>query len=237
MHNDLFFDEIFPTGYWENLKTREYPTDPHNMFGDGQIFEFLIEKFRPEYIIEVGSWKGHSANFMADIARKNDIAAKIVCVDTYLGASEHWLIPELKSELHIEYGQPTILERLIGNTIARGNDGVIFPFPLDAHAAANVFKRKAFRADMIFIDAAHDYGNVTRDLNNYWDLLAEHGVMFGDDYQYFEVANAVHDFAKEKNIKVLVGARKWLFYPDWLVRKEFPSSFDLRSSFDGWTHP
>ena len=74
MPNDTFFETFFPHGYWQELAANTYRMSDHSFCTDGPVFSYLIELTRPQTIIEVGSWHGHSANAMADLpgARPHD---------------------------------------------------------------------------------------------------------------------------------------------------------------------
>jgi hypothetical protein len=64
---------------------------------------------------------------------------------------------------------------------------------------------------MIYVDAAHEYDAVKRDLTNYYDLLSPRGLLIGDDYIYWDgVTRAVNDFAKERKIRVVGNGYKYL---------------------------
>ena len=60
------------------------------MGSDHSVFRRALSEIRPSLIVEVGSWKGASAIHMADLARELDLAAEIVCIDTWLGNWQHW---------------------------------------------------------------------------------------------------------------------------------------------------
>jgi len=237
MSNNDFYELCFPPDYWEKIDRSSLIEDPHSMFGDSETFDWLIRATKPDSIIEVGSWKGHSANFMADICRSIDKIPKILCIDTFLGAVEHWCLPGEIKNLHLKNGRPTILERFQANTIARKNQDIIFPFPIDSDNAAQVLSHYDFKADLIFIDAAHDYDDVTKDIVNYWKLLAENGVFFGDDYQYEPLRRAVHDCATQLGVQVIVSQRKWMFFNQGLANCVFPHGYSLRLSPENWVHP
>lgn len=236
MSNRDFYDAIFPN-FWQDVDRSSLVEDANSMFADAETFAWLIKTVRPKQIIEIGSWKGHSANYVIDMCRENDIDARIVCVDTFLGGPEHWLLPGAIETLHRKNGQPTILNGFLANTIARKNVDRVFPFCLDSTAASFVFAHFDFKADMIFVDAAHDYDAVVRDVMNYYPLLSEIGVMFGDDYQHKPLADAVHDCAKNLGLEVLVHSRKWILMNEALVRKCTLENIQLRKSFEGWIHP
>lgn len=237
MPTNDFFDNFFAADFWTTIKRRSFPTDHHSMFGDEETFRLLIERFRPSTIIEVGSWKGHSANFMADLCKRGGIQARILCIDTFLGAVEHWHLPDARPQLFREFGRPTIFERFLGNTIARGNEAIIFPLTLDSTNAAALLALWQVKADLIYVDAAHDAASVAADLTRFHPLLSENGVMFGDDYQFEPLADAVHAFAAEHAFHVLVSSRKWLLVTPGMIASLFAPSFAMRVSREGWVHP
>ena len=45
----------------------------------------VIADVKPKLIVEVGTWKGASAIYMAKICRKLELNTEIVCIDTWLG--------------------------------------------------------------------------------------------------------------------------------------------------------
>ena len=120
----------------------------------------------------------------------------------------------------------------------RGNQDRLFPLVLDSSAAARVLHHFEFRADLIFIDAAHGYEDVTRDIDNYYPLLSGRGVIFGDDYQHEPLAQAVHDAANRLAVSVLVIGRKWFFVTDPLMQSLISlKHVQVRRSREGWVHP
>lgn len=238
MANDEFF-QVFFDGFWENVDRSGLRVDDDSMFADSTAFDWIIEAVRPSVIIEVGSWKGHSANYMADLCKHKKLLTKIVCVDSFLGGPEHWILPWALEKLYRVNGMPTIINRFLANTISRGNDDIVFPLTLDSLSASHVLRHFQFQADIIFIDAGHVYSAVCADIMQYMPLLSARGVMWGDDYQAKDVANAVHDCAKEIGVPVVVfpGTRKWIYLTNDLLASGLPKGIDLRSSYEGWQHP
>lgn len=226
MSNADFFRDIY-AGYWESIDRSRLTEDDQDFFGDPDVFAWLIRRVRPQLIVEVGSWKGCSANVMADMCKAQGLDARVVGVDTFLGSVEHWIMPELRQELHIRDGRPTLLERFLGNTIARGNEGVVFPFPADSFSASRVFKAYGVQADLIYVDGAHAYDAVTRDIDAYWPLLAPGGLMFGDDYRHPPVAQAVHDCAAGRDVAVAVYGGKWAYLPADASRADLPPGCEI----------
>lgn len=234
MPNADLFANLFPPDYWDKIDRSVLVEDSHSFFGDGEVFDWIIKETRPELIVEIGSWKGHSANYMADACRREGLKTKIVCVDTFSGSSEHWHDPGMRQELFLKNGRPTILERFMGNTVARGNTDYIFPLPVDGATAADLFRAYEAKADLIFVDAGHQYEMVLNDIRAWWPHLSERGVMFGDDYQMWMVGWASHAFANEKNIPVMTALRKWVYLTGALEGAQIPAGGQLLDHFDKW---
>lgn len=208
MSLETFLASIRRTDPWAD--TSRFLIDEQNFFSNRYAFDILIRTLSPSVIIEVGSWKGHSANAMADICKANKLDTRILCVDTWLGSREHWLKANYLEELHLQNGRPTLYERFMGNVHARGNSDVVTPLPLPSRTAATVLGRHNVKADLIYIDGAHEYWDVMDDLVSYYPLLSSGGLMFGDDFVK-QIAAAVMEFADMRKKRVIVNAgRKWL---------------------------
>lgn len=213
-------------------------SDEQSMFGNPTVFEWIIKVVRPDTIVELGSWKGHSANYMADCCKKNGLNdTKIVCVDTFLGGPEHWVLGDVIDSMRRRNGMPTILDAFLGNTVARGNEGMILPLTVDTTAGWQIMRDLGFTADLIFVDAGHAYEQVVGEITGYLPRLTERGVMFGDDYQAREVADAVHDTAIKYGFHVAVLERKWILLNEAMMRYLMPSDVQIRTSHEGWIHP
>jgi predicted O-methyltransferase YrrM len=84
---------------------------------------------------------------------------------------------------------------------------VIVPLPMTSENAAVILAAKGIKADMAYIDAAHEEEPALRDFRAYWDLLTPDGVLLGDDYISWEgVTRAANRFAHEVQ-RPLIG--KW----------------------------
>ena len=200
----------------------------------------LINTHKPELFIEVGSWTGFSSEKIAlslmEIGNPN---SGLICVDTWLGAHEFWTTKnseegwwkkDLKVEgnhfrenhyqfLSLKNGFPSVYYNFLSNMYHVGVHEKICPFPQTSAIASRWLKNNNVKSDIIYIDASHEYDDVVADLNNYWPLLNENGIMFGDDYWISDVRNAVNNFAANKKIKIETYLKNGDLPIFWLLRK------------------
>jgi hypothetical protein len=95
--------------------------------GDTQIFDVLLEAVRPDVVIEVGSWMGHSANYIATKAKILGLSPRVLCVDTFIGCWEHWCCTEFQGELQLVGGRPQVYARFPTNVINAHNADLFVP--------------------------------------------------------------------------------------------------------------
>ena len=156
---------------------------------------------RPLTIVEVGTWKGLSAITMATIAKRHNIPVTIVCVDTWLGAPEFWtwgLHDATRGQsLKRRNGYPAVYYTFLRNVLDSGHADAIVPFPISSTEAIQVFKHYDIRADLVYVDASHEYQAVKNDIEAVWDLVEPAGTVFGDDYMpgWPGVMQAVNEFS------------------------------------------
>lgn len=160
------------------------PYDQQSFFGNitASVLMHGINKILPKRIIEVGSWKGHSANFMAKVCSQYTTDLEIICIDTFLGSVEHYTHPEYSQGLPRKNNIVNLLDTFLSNTIHENNTDYITPFPIDSNSGFLVLRDWGIVADMIYIDGSHDYRSVTQDIINYRQLLRKGGIMIFDDY-------------------------------------------------------
>lgn len=183
--------------------------------GTKPIFRELIEKLKPTTIIEVGTWKGQSAITMGNAVREFGLNTTIHCVDTWLGAIEFWTTGRNTGERNLStlYGYPQVYYQFLSNVVHSNLQDVILPFPNTSENGYRYFKHFNITAQMIYIDASHEEDDVYKDLNNYYDLLENNGILFGDDYQkdWPGVINSVNKFSQERNMELeIVGNNFWI---------------------------
>lgn len=204
-------DILFEKSPYDGFDCASYPRDMQGWGSDSPALVQVIELLRPKKVCEVGSWKGRSAINMARAAKNLDIPTEIVCVDTWLGSPEHWLKEEARDALRILHGQPKLYYTFLANVVRSGVADIITPFPNTSENAAEVFKSLGVKFDFIYIDAAHEYEPAKRDIQAYYDILEDDGLLMGDDYLSWDgVTKAADEFALERGIRLTGGRGKFL---------------------------
>ena len=157
-------------------------------------FEDSIRELKPKVIVEVGTWKGASAIHMAKTCKKYYDNFEIICIDTFLASVEHWtkIDPNLPTTM-LKNGRPLIYDTFLTNVVKEGFTKNITPFPIDSINGGLVLKALGVQADLVYIDAGHEYQSVLMDLLLYKDIVRPGGHLLGDDWFHPPIKKAVAD--------------------------------------------
>jgi predicted O-methyltransferase YrrM len=206
-------DVLFDVSPYEGFDRSPYPVDLQGWGSDHPILTKAIEVVRPTRMVEVGSWKGRSAINMAKKIKALGLECELLCVDTWLGAQEHWLKlhPDLYASLKVVNGFPHLYYTFLSNVVANEVTDIITPFPQTSENAAKILQRLGAKFDIVYIDAAHEFEPAKRDIEQYWDLLADDGILIGDDYLVWSgVTAAANAFAHERELHLVAENGKFL---------------------------
>jgi len=148
------------------------------------LYKSMVERATDfSHFVEVGSWKGRSASFMAvEIANSNK-KIKFDCVDTWEGSVEH-----------VDYD--VIVEKKLYDVFKSNIEPVKFfinPVKMASLDAVNLYEDESL--DFVFIDASHEYEDVKNDILAWLPKVKKGGVIAGHDYSdaWPGVVNAVHE--------------------------------------------
>lgn len=167
----------------------DLPFDDHGWFGNASQLNSIITAKSPKIAIEVGSWLGCSARFIASQLPEDGI---LYAIDTWSGSTneeQHMQDPRL----------PYLYQLFLSNVKHAQLTHKIVPVrmsSLEASQALNV------KADLIYIDASHDTESVTQDIMAWYKHLNETGTLCGDDWGHEPVRIAVYNCAAilKKNV-------------------------------------
>jgi cephalosporin hydroxylase len=172
---------------------------------ESQALKYAIERTNPETIVEVGTWLGASALFMASLSE-----AEIICVDTFLGSNEVLWRENAVNNLVIDFNR--IYKQFCVNITARQANKKISPLPMTSSSASELFSKEQVKIDMVYIDAGHREREVYADLQDWWPLTNK--VLVGDDYNsgWPGVISAADRFASENELNLEIVDSKFLLF-------------------------
>lgn len=175
-------------------------TKPKEIFGwfpveSQDYLNRLIKEYDIKSVIEVGCFLGKATAFFAERIEK------VYVVDTFV---QNW---ELQSNIDAREYPEHFYNQFEANMKERGHWPKISVFKMPSHEAADFCPK----ADLIYIDASHDFGNVRRDIVKWYDLA--NTLVCGDDYDehWQGVRQAVDAFAITANRKAEIEGRIWCF--------------------------
>ena len=155
----------------------------------------LIAELLPRSILEMGSWEGRSAIAWLTICKELAINTELVCVDTWLGSTEHWLddFPDgewARERLLLENNAPQVFDTFCHTLITHGFSEDVVALRMTNRIATDVLRRLNCSFDLIYVDGAHDLRSVVSDLLDALTLIEPEGVIVGDDWGWPSVSRA-----------------------------------------------
>jgi hypothetical protein len=195
-----------PENFWDDVKILKF--DDHGWmreYNKIKIKEF-IGKQKIKTAVELGTWLGQSALFIATLLPSPGV---LYCVDTWDGFSEsipgtQYPYPSLGLSNKVE----NQYEKFLSNVKQMHLTEKIIPVRMKTHEASKVLDIKA---DLIYIDASHDEKSVYQDIIDWSPKLNPNGIICGDDYDHASVKNAVQGASITLNKKVCyLGSFWWL---------------------------
>lgn len=170
------------------------------------------QKDQPLRIVEVGSWVGESAIAMQSALGK--AGGVVHCVDTWEGSRTDWT-----GEISKQLGDDGVYEHFLKNV------GDLIDKKIRVHRGDSVDVANSFsypqEADIVFLDASHDYKSVARDIEAWLPHVAEHGVLCGHDMcnQFPGVERAVKELCDDAGIapRIVDGTNIWVVFKKELL--------------------
>ena len=149
------------------------------------LYTEMVKLFPADsHFVEVGTWKGRSAVYMAVEIINSNKNIKFDCVDTweYIPSQN-----EINQEMCVN-----LYETFIHNIEPVKH--VIMPVKALSVDAAKYYDDESL--DFVFIDAAHDYENVRKDITAWLPKVKKGGIIAGHDYNHPDVKKAVEEIIK-----------------------------------------
>ena len=157
--------------------------------------QFLVELLcrkregKPFKVLEIGSWAGGSAITWAEAIKKfNQGRGLVICLDPwklYFDPSRYSELPDESQIVYREMAEALqsggIFDLFLHNIRAAQQEDLIVPMKGSSNELLPLFCDEWF--DLIFVDGDHTYARVVEDLKNSAPLVAEGGVICGDDLE------------------------------------------------------
>ena len=173
----------------------EVPDDIQGWFQDAHkvFLEKAIKKHSPKVIVELGTWKGRSAEWFLSHPE-----VRLICVDL-------WDPPKTYVATNRELIQEqNVYEKAIRNLWRFRDRCVLIQLPT-THGLEEIH-RHAIQPDLIYVDAGHEYPDVSADIVKCREIFPW-AKLVGDDFQHPPVARAVKEAAGREAMKVEQGGR------------------------------
>lgn len=143
------------------------PFDGSGHFGSIQAegLAYLINKYKPKVVVEIGSYLGASTRYIAKLLEENGI---VYAVDHWLG-NEEW-----KHQPNYEELQRLFYQKFLSNVIHEKLCHKIIPMRMSSLEAAKIFQ---ITPDLVFIDGSHDYQSVYEDICAWYRHLNKYSIL------------------------------------------------------------
>jgi hypothetical protein len=154
-----------------------------------QLYQSMVNQATDNSLfIEVGTWKGRSAAFMAVEILKSGKKIKFDCIDPFIAVEG---VPGF--DITHEELKRTFIENM------KPVEGHYTLYPEASPAPATYYKDKS--VDFIFIDGSHTHEDVCADIMGWMPKMKIGGVISGHDYDELScgVRSAVNQIFGDKN--------------------------------------
>ncbi len=167
----------------------------HGWFTFKDLYTEMVKNYDDAVFVEVGTWKGKSASYMATEIANSNKNIKFYCIDPWTGET---LDSDPKGYDCIEKMEGTLFEHFLQNVHLVRN--YLTPIRGLSNECVKHFDDSSL--SFVYIDASHDYKSVLNDLEIWYPKIKKGGVLAGHDYPKPGVLKAVNCFASINKLVV-----------------------------------
>lgn len=183
-----------------------YYSKIHGHFNFEFLYEEVVDKFNSGSVfVEIGAYLGKSTCFLAEKVIDSNKEIELNIIDNWIGhPSDIALVEEIK-----QFGD--IYAMFLDNMTKAGIIDKLNIIKGDSAETSSMFQNGS--VDFVFIDAAHDYKSVKKDINAWIPKVKSNGVIAGHDYRNVVetgVEKAVDELIGNDNIRVVENT--WIYY-------------------------
>ena len=109
-------------------------------------------------------------------------------------------------------GFPNLYQQFLTNIYNAELTEYVIPLPQTSISAAMILKAAGIAPNVVHVDAAHEYPEVLKDIEAYYELLPTGGCLIGDDYDptWPGVIQAANEFAAKQVLYLEVESPKFI---------------------------
>ena len=203
LQSDVTWSTPDRLGFKRNPK--HFFKDIHGWFDFEEIYTSASNAVKTgDTIVEIGSWLGRSAAFMAVELQSRNVYPRFVCIDPFDRSDFKKHVPQAQN--HREAFESQI--RPVRDAISIIQENSI--------EAARLFENESI--SFAFIDSLHTYDHLSQEIEAWLPKIKEGGILAGHDYDWREVRRAV----TEKLPTAQRVRNSWVFYKSMHFRDRVP---------------
>jgi len=168
------------------------------------LYSYMASTYKTGRFVEVGSFQGNSAAFMAVEIINAESNVKLDCIDVW----NYFTIGGLHLKNPEKYPENLVYSLFLKNIEPVKH--IVTPYRMESVKAASMYENNSL--EFVFIDANHEYEAVVADLNAWYPKVKKGGHIAGHDYISDErVKKAVDTFFKN-NTATSEDENCWYYY-------------------------
>lgn len=177
-----------------------------------RVYQQAVDRARGgEIFVEVGSWLGRSTAFLIVELMNQGKMISFYAVDHWCGSPGKQYLTEIA---HHGDAFARFMAMLVDNRVV----DQVWPLRCDSTMAAGAFRDDSL--DFVFLDAAHDFESVRKDVQAWLPKVKEGGVLAGHDVPCPGLMNAVHEFIDPRAIEIQGTC--------WVYTRRLPTAMEHR---------
>jgi predicted O-methyltransferase YrrM len=156
------------------------------------VYRSMVEKFSSgSHFVEIGSWKGRSAAYMAIEIINSGKEIKLDCIDSW----------EFLDEIYTTHADLNKMKHSAFDEFKKNIEpisNIVSYLKMNSVEGSKLYEDETL--DFVFIDASHEYENVKNDIINWYPKVKIGGIIAGHDY-IGGVKKAVDEFFTGKKVE------------------------------------
>lgn len=178
---------LFGNGIYDAVEMVHF--DAAGQFAAAGYLDQIFRKNSITTVIEIGSWAGRSTRFFGNWVGE---AGVVYAIDHWKGTPNH------RGEMN-DPRLPDLFRLFLSNTVHAGLTNRIVPIRMSSDEA---YRCLNLTADLIYIDASRERGQVYKDITNWSNRVNEGGFLCGAEFREPEVKQGVLKAARDLGARV-----------------------------------